>query len=97
MVTHLFHLYSRSSNNFILCLISFLSRVDELNKLACSQCMGLHSSAGRALQQAKIHHSTATVTYRKIPIIIPGLIFVQKAFNFAGLFSRELVFGGTYY
>ena len=30
--------------------VSFLSRVDELNKLAGLQCMGLHSSAGRALQ-----------------------------------------------
>ena len=62
--------------------------------------MGLHSSAGRALQQAKIHHSTATVTYRKIPIISPGLIFVQKAFNFAGLifegayFRRDLLLNG---
>ena len=31
--------------------VSFLSRVDELNKLASLQCMGLHSSAGRALQR----------------------------------------------
>ena len=30
--------------------VSFLSRVDELNKLVCTQCMGLLSSAGRALQ-----------------------------------------------
>ena len=29
--------------------VSFLSRVDELNKLACLHCMGLHSSDGRAL------------------------------------------------
>ena len=29
--------------------VSFLSWVDELNKLASLQCMGLHSSAGRAL------------------------------------------------
>ena len=34
--------------------------------------------------------------YRKIPIISPGLIFVQKAF-FLGLFSGELIFGGAYY
>ena len=34
--------------------------------------------------------------YRKIPIINPGLIFVQKAF-LLGLFSGELVFGGAYY
>ena len=27
------------------------ARVDELNKLACSQCIGLHSSAGGALQR----------------------------------------------
>ena len=31
---------------FSLCFIPFT--VDELNKLACLQCMGLHSSAGRA-------------------------------------------------
>ena len=31
--------------------VSFLSRVDELNKLASLQCMGLHSSGGRALQR----------------------------------------------
>ena len=31
--------------------VSFLSRVDELNKLAGLQCMGLHSSAGKALQR----------------------------------------------
>ena len=30
---------------------SFPSRVDELNKLTSLQCMGLHSSAGRALQR----------------------------------------------
>ena len=34
--------------------------------------------------------------YRKIPIISPVLIFVQKAF-LLGLFSRELIFGGAYY
>ena len=31
--------------------VSFLSRVNELNKLASLPCMGLHSSAGRALQR----------------------------------------------
>ena len=31
--------------------VSFLSRVDELNKLASLQYMGLHSSVGRALQR----------------------------------------------
>ena len=35
-------------------------------------------------------------TYHKIPIISPGLIFVQKAF-LLGLFSGELIFGGAYY
>ena len=34
--------------------------------------------------------------YRKIPIISPGLIFVQKAF-LPGLFSGELIFGGACY
>ena len=36
---------------FISFRVSFLSRVDELNILASLQCMGLHSSAGRALQR----------------------------------------------
>ena len=34
--------------------------------------------------------------YHKIPIISPGLIFVQKAF-LLGLFLGELIFGGAYY
>ena len=34
--------------------------------------------------------------YRKIPIISPGLIFVQKAF-LLGWFSGELIFGGACY
>ena len=34
--------------------------------------------------------------YRKISIISPGRIFVQKAF-LLGLFSGELIFGGAYY
>ena len=32
--------------------------------------------------------------YRKIPIISPGLIFVQKAF-LVGVFSGGLIFGGA--
>ena len=36
--------------------VSFLSRVDELNKLACLHCMGLHSSAGKALQRERRGH-----------------------------------------
>ena len=35
------------------------------------------------------------MSYRQIPIISPGLIFVQKAF-LLGLFSGELIFGGAY-
>ena len=42
MVTYSIHLYSRNSH--ISFCVSFLSRVDELNKLAGLQCMGLHSS-----------------------------------------------------
>ena len=34
--------------------------------------------------------------YRKIPILSPGLIFVQKAF-LTGLFSGDLIIGGAYY
>ena len=34
--------------------VSFLSRVQELNKLACPQCMGLHGSGSRAKEGAKI-------------------------------------------
>ena len=34
--------------------------------------------------------------YRKIPIISPGITFVQKAF-LLGLFSWELIFGRAYY
>ena len=36
------------------------------------------------------------MTYRKIPIISPGLTFVQKAV-LLGLFLGELIFGGDYY
>ena len=36
------------------------------------------------------------VKYRKIPIISPGLIFIQKVF-LLGLFSGELIFGRAYY
>ena len=36
------------------------------------------------------------VIYHKIPIISPGLVFVQKAF-LLGLFSGELIFRGAYY
>ena len=33
---------------------------------------------------------------RKIPIMYPGHVFVQKAF-LMGIFSGELIFGGPYY
>ena len=33
--------------------------------------------------------------YHKIPIISPGLIFIQKAF-LVGWFLGELIFGGAY-
>ena len=36
------------------------------------------------------------MNYRKIPIISPGLIFIQKAF-LLGFFLGELIFGGAYY
>ena len=36
------------------------------------------------------------ILYSSIPIISPGLIFVQKAL-LVGLFSGELIFGGTCY
>ena len=36
--------------------VSFLSRVDELNKLASLQCMGVYSSAGGALQRERRGH-----------------------------------------
>ena len=39
---------------------------------------------------------TAIIQYRKIPIISPGVIFVQKAFSL-GLFLGELIFGGACY
>ena len=36
--------------------VSFLSRIDKLNTLACLQCMGLYSSAGRPLQCERRGH-----------------------------------------
>ena len=43
-------------------------------------------------KKIKINH----INYPKIPIISPGLTFVQKAF-LVGLFSGEINFGGAYY
>ena len=48
-----FNLRKRCPSSFC---VSFLSQVDELNKLAGLQCMGLHSSAGRALQRKRTGH-----------------------------------------
>ena len=46
--------------------------------------------------QKFVKFTTFEEPYRKIPIISPGLIFVQKAF-LLGLFLGELIFGGAYY
>ena len=55
MAASSFYLYFHSSYYFILCFIPFMG-CHELNKLTCSPCMGLHSSAGRALQRERIGH-----------------------------------------
>ena len=62
-----FHLYSRSSH-FISLRVSFLSRVDKLNKLAGLQCMGLHSSAGTALQRERRGHGSNSVEAPKTSV-----------------------------
>ena len=55
------------------------------------------SAVYRIRQEAKILFCKFNKSNtRKIPIISPGLIFVQKAF-LLGLFSGELIFGGAYY
>ena len=46
--------------------------------------------------EMNINNKFVISKYRKIPIISPGLIFVQKAF-LLGLFSGKLLFGGAYY
>ena len=43
-----------------------------------------------------VREQSCFMHYRKIPIISPGLIVVQKAF-LLGLFLGELIFGGAYY
>ena len=55
--------------------VSFFSRVVELNKLVCLQCMGLHRSAGRVLQRERRGH---------------GLKPVEAPKNFFGLFYNCL-------
>ena len=44
----------------------------------------------------EIKTQLSPMEYRKILIISPGLIFLQKA-SLVGLFSGELIFGGAYY
>ena len=47
MVTSSFSFVFRPAVQIISFCVSFLSRVDKLNKLSCSQCMGRYSSAAR--------------------------------------------------
>ena len=51
---------------------------------------------GPPLRPPLLFTVVVNMKYRKIPIISPGLIFVQKAFSL-GLFSGELIFGGACY
>ena len=46
-------------------------------------------------QYVKCGYFIIVALYRKIPIISPGLIFVQKAF-WLGLFSKGLVIGRNF-
>ena len=46
----LWHFKSHSHDNIISFCVLFLSRADGLSKLACSPCVGFHSSVDRALQ-----------------------------------------------
>ena len=43
-----------------------------------------------------LRYQVNELVYRKIPLISPGLLFVQKAF-LVSLFLGELSFGGAYY
>ena len=43
-----------------------------------------------------LHFKRQMLKYRKIPIISPGRIFLQKAI-LLGLFSGEVIFGGACY
>ena len=61
-------LYFRSSHHFH-SVSAFLSRLRELNKLACSQYMGLHSSVSRALQCWRRVHGLES---RRSPEIFSG-------------------------
>ena len=78
IVTDSSHLYSRSSPKFILCFIQFLSRVDELNKLASLQCVGLQAQLGE-------HCSANAEATGSNPVEAP-----KKFFHFFGLFRNCL-------
>jgi len=62
------HFMCISAVHIIPFYVSFLSWVIkyELNKLACSKCMGLHSSVGRALQRECRAHSVNPLEALKI-------------------------------
>ena len=56
---HIFISFVFPTVHIISLCVSFLSQVDKLNKLnklASCQCVGLHSSAGRALQRERRGH-----------------------------------------
>ena len=66
--------------------------------MAITYMVSLHQKCnGEGIRKAsrwgKIHY---LASYRKISIISPGFIFVQKAF-LLGLYSGELIFGGACY
>ena len=54
---HIIHFICIPAVHIISLCVSFLSRVDELHKLACSPCMGLHNAVGRALQRERKGHA----------------------------------------
>ena len=64
-----------------------------MRKLACFK---VTINTYRSLLKDPDTFDDLSLIYRKIPIISPGLIFVQKAL-LLGLFSAELIFGGAYY
>ena len=71
--------------------VSFLSRVDELNKLACLRCMGLHSSAGRALQHERRGHGFESRLSPRKPFF--GLF--RNCLNYDSLRSSHIHFNFT--
>ena len=73
-----------------LSFINFLKTEDEKHK------ENNNSSNLRVWKRQRIISIIITLTYRKIPMISPGFIFVQKAF-LLGLFSGEAIFRGACY